>query len=412
MDNTDDLIWRICELYNQKSNEREFWNDIVEQITKEYDGDYSKDKVRGLWRRNKDRYADEWDSGIVSSSDESIVNTEEIVGDALKDETIDDFIKRRKIDLEMFSIVEATVNEYAGNEQIKLRLRPKVERPFNQQEFLERIESVIKNFGQNPPIAQIEFSTLDQDDEYLFVPVLFDAHIDSPKFDGDYVKWLGQLIQMGVKSGYRPTRILFVIGNDFGHIDNNKYETTNGTLVGSKRTYLDSVDERCRIILESCNLLRSYVPKLDLLFVQGNHDAFSTYWLGKVVESYYRGDGNVTVLNGQSPRKYYRYGKNLFGFTHGNEERKFDLASLMAVESPLDWAASENRVWLTGHLHQQNRMYNMLNEKFGVIQRIFPSLVPSDDWHILKGYIGNARAAELLVYGQDGKKAEFQLSIG
>ncbi len=53
----------------------------------------------------------------------------------------------------------------------------------------------------------------------------------------------------------------------------------------------------------------------------------------------------------------------------------------------------------------------MLSEKFGVIQRIFPSLVAPDDWHILKGYVGNERAAEMLVYGAEGKLAEFHLSI-
>lgn len=402
-----DIKERINELYQQRSNENEFWVKIAKTITEETGEEYSRDRVRGLWRRSKPAS----DEQIYITVDESIKvkvpDTIEMEDDTFLGETLDEFIKRKDIDLGVFSIVEATVNEYAGNEQIKLRLKPKVDEPFNQEEFLARIADVV----DRPRIIPDFVDDGGEESDYLFIPVLFDAHIDSPKFNGNYINWLESLLKMGKKAGYRPGRILFVVGNDFGHIDNGRYETTAGTLVGSTRTYLDSVDERCSILLNACNLLRRHCPKVDVVFVPGNHDAFSVYWLGKVIESYYKSDGGVTVLNGQSPRKYYRYGKTLFGLTHGNEEKKYDLASLMAVESPLDWAASENRVWLMGHLHQQNRQYGMLSEQFGVIQRIFSSLVAPDDWHVLKGYVGNAQTAELLVYDTDGKIGEFQLAI-
>ena len=397
------VLERIEELYELLRTEDKFWVEIAEKVTRETGEHYSKDRVRGIWRRSPARKEEGYEP--VLEQKESI--TIEAGGDTLIGETLQEFLRRKNIDLDTFAIVEATVNEYAGNEQIKVRLRPKVDEEFNQEEFLAKIAEVVARPREIPDFIQDEEAKTD----YLFIPVLFDAHIDSPKFDGDYVLWLEKLLKMGRDAGYRPGRILFIVGNDFGHIDNGRYETTAGTLVGSKRTYLDSVDERCSVLLGACNVLRRNCPKVDIILVPGNHDAFSVYWLGKVIESYYRNDASVTVLNGQSPRKYYRYGKTLFGMTHGNEEKKFDLASLMAVESPLDWAASENRIWLTGHLHQQNRMYNMLSEQFGVIQRIFSSLVAPDDWHVLKGYIGNAQTAELLVYDLDGKIGEFQLNI-
>lgn len=401
--NSDDLIWRINELYEQLSGEGSFWDKIANQITQEYHEVYSKDRVRGLWRRNRNNE----DSQQYQSPEKETKPDLTIDADGVS--SVDELLAKSKVDLETYEVDHFILNVWDGKEQVKVWLKRKTPDGFNQDEFLSLIDKVVAN--HRPELIYHSVDRTTRPDDCLFIPVLFDAHIDSPKFNGNYVDWLQKLINMGIASGYKPTRILFIIGNDFGHIDNQKYETTGGTLVGSTRTYLDSVDERCSIILRACDLLRSYCQNLDVLVVPGNHDAFSTYWLGKVVESYYKNDGRISVLNGQSPRKYYRYGKNLFGLTHGNEEKKFDLASLMAVESPMDWAMSQNRIWLTGHLHQQNRMYNMLSEKFGVIQRIFPSLVAADDWHILKGYIGNARAAELLVYDVDGKLAEFQLTV-
>lgn len=400
--NADDLLWRINELYEMYSGEASFWGKISNKITDEFGEEYSKDRVRGLWRRSPHN------NQSVQERETAVTPDLTIDSDGIS--SVDELLRRSNVDLETYSVDHFILNVWDGKEQVKVWLKRKTPEQFNQEEFVKRIDQVIERHRSDPPQSETPPFRPNQK-EYLFIPVLFDAHIDSPKFHGDYIEWLKKLMSVGIGSGYRPTQILFVVGNDFGHIDNQRYETTNGTLVGSSRTYLDSVDERCSIILKACDLLRSYTPQLDVLFVPGNHDSFSNYWLGKVVESYYKSDLNISVLNGQSPRKYYRYGKNLFGLTHGNEEKSMDLAGLMAVEAPLDWAASENRIWLTGHLHQQARMYNMLNERFGVIKRIFPSLVASDDWHILKGYIGNARAGELLVYSFDGKEAEFQVTI-
>jgi hypothetical protein len=398
----DDLLWRIDELYERYSNEKSFWELIANEISLEFDEEFSKDRVRGLWRRSKANN-DVYQKGNAASESKPdlVIDTDGI-------SSVDELLSRSKVDLDTYEVDHFILNVWDGKEQVKVWLKRKVAEGFNQSEFLDLIEKVVSN---HRPRQKQKIEKSSRGDGCLFIPVLFDAHIDSPKFNGNYINWLEKLIQMGVASGYNPTRIMFVIGNDFGHIDNQHSQTTAGTFVGATRTYLDSVDERCSIVLQACDLLRSYCDNLDVLVVPGNHDFFSSYWLGKVVESYYKEDDSISILNGQSPRKYYRYGKNLFGLTHGNEEKKFDLASLMAVESPIDWSMTENRVWLTGHLHQQNRMYNMLSEKFGVIQRIFPSLVPPDDWHILKGYIGNEQAGELLVYGKDGKIAEFQLVI-
>ncbi len=406
MDQHQRILRRIIEL----KQDDEIWREIAVAIEEEFGEPFTPDKARSRWRRrDKNR------TGKKSTSEENTAEDYEdlILSDLSEGDysTVDEFLKRKGANLEDFAIVDVTLNEYAGNEQTKVRLKPKTPDKFNQEDFLKRIEETVGRFVSTESKKTKSGDVQDGRKESLFIPCLFDAHIDSPSFSGDYVNWVRELLQMGINSGYSPDRILFIVGNDFGHIDNSRYETTKGTMVGATRTYLDSVDERCTVILEACALLREFTSHLDIAFVPGNHDAFSTYWLGKVVGSFFRSDGGISILNEQNPRKYYLYGDNLFGLTHGSDEKRMDLAALMAVEAPLLWAKSKNRLWLTGHLHQKQRAYSMLSEKFGVIQRIFPSLVAPDDWHILKGYVGNERAAEMLVYGAEGKLAEFHLSI-
>lgn len=405
--NTEDLLWRINQLYDQYSGEASFWERIAKEITEETGERFTKDMVRGRWRRAQ---SDECPQGEkLPQSDlppDLTINTDGV-------SSVDELIEKSGIDRNVFDVERFILNVWDGKEQVKVWLKRKTAEPFSEEEFLNKISDVVQNHLKNipHPVKDTEPQFRTEQKEYLFIPVIFDAHVDSPKSRADYIGVLRQLMKLGTDSGYRPSRILYIIGNDFGHIDNEKYTTTGGTLVGSTRTYLDSVDERCSLLLKAADFLRNSTPALDIIGIPGNHDRFSTYWLSRVLDAYYRKDLNANVYNGQSPRKYYRYGRTLFGLTHGNEENAYDMASLMAVEAPLDWAASENRIWLTGHLHQQRRTYNMLTERYGVIQRIFPSLVEPDDWHILKGYIGMDVAAQLLIYDLDGPIAEFHLSV-
>lgn len=98
--------------------------------------------------------------------------------------------------------------------------------------------------------------------------------------------------------------------------------------------------------------------------------------------------------------------------THGNEEKSTDLAALMAIEAPEKWGLSKYREWLTGHLHKRSTMYHMINEQYGVTTRIMPSLCDSDSWHILKGFVGNHRIAEGLIYSFRGFEDQLGVNVG
>jgi hypothetical protein len=55
--------------------------------------------------------------------------------------------------------------------------------------------------------------------------------------------------------------------------------------------------------------------------VPGNHDELTSFHLGEILAARYDGDKHVTVDNSARLRKYYDFGTNLFGFTHGDARR-------------------------------------------------------------------------------------------
>ena len=91
-------------------------------------------------------------------------------------------------------------------------------------------------------------------------------------------------------------------------------------------------------------------------------------------------------------RKYYKYGKNFIGYSHGDSEKYEDLPLLMASERPQDWGDSVYREWHTGHLHK-----NEITEKQRIRIRRIPSLVPNSAWAAQKGY-NSVREAQAFVW--------------
>jgi hypothetical protein len=150
-----------------------------------------------------------------------------------------------------------------------------------------------------------------------------------------------------------------------------------------------------------------------VIVVPGNHDRNNALKLGLVLKAHYRMAENVTVNCGPDLRKYVRYGVNLLGFTHGNEEKHSDLPLTMAQEKPTEWATALHKEWHLGHLHKRKETkYTAGDTHQGVVVRILPSLSGTDAWHHMKGYVKGQRAAEAYLWSFDnGYAAHFSSNV-
>jgi hypothetical protein len=144
------------------------------------------------------------------------------------------------------------------------------------------------------------------------------------------------------------------------------------------------------------------VAPVDVVWVPGNHDPTTSGHTARTMRAAFRNCDRVAVNCDPKTRKYVRYGRSLIGMTHGNEERKESLPTLMATEAKADWAATECHEWLLGHEHRNRQfMTKPVDTHDGVIVRVLPSLAGTDSYHHRKGYISTTHAAEVYWYGLD-----------
>lgn len=202
-------------------------------------------------------------------------------------------------------------------------------------------------------------------------------------------------------------RIYLPLGQDFFQVDNWQGTSAKGTPQDVDGRFQKIFEVGVEAVVRAVDLCAQRAPEVDVLYVPGNHDPTTSYYLTKVIEARYHGSDRVTVDAGPAPRKYRRHGVCLIGHTHGNEEPHRDLPTIMADEVPEDWAASECREWLVGHVHKRKETRFLAGDTFGSVGvRVIPSLSGTDRWHYTKGYVRGRRAAEVYLWharhGYDG----------
>lgn len=203
-------------------------------------------------------------------------------------------------------------------------------------------------------------------------------------------------------AGHVFDEILLVVGNDFLNTDNSQNTTTAGTPQDCDTRHAKTFRIARQLITETVKRLREFAPKIVVLFVPGNHDTQSNFFLGEVIDAVFFQCVDVVVDNRPTLRKYFKFGKVLLGFTHGDKEKAAELPMLMAIEQPELWGLTLHREIHTGHFHQKKATsWVGLSENKGVTVRILPSLCAPEDWHVGKGYVGNTRSAEAYVWDSE-----------
>lgn len=225
------------------------------------------------------------------------------------------------------------------------------------------------------------------------------TNFDLPIAENDFDKTVDKLIIQS--QPYNIDRVLFIVGNDFFNVDNSRNTTTNNTPQDEDTRWHKTFNRGRLLIVKQVDKLTAIAP-VDLVIVPGNHDTERAFYLGEALACWYRNCKDVTVDNAPKPRKYYRYGSNLIGYTHGNEEKVLDLPVIMASEVPQLWAETKYREWHLGHIHQKKEIkWISTQEHKGTTIRYMRSLSGTDAWHNKKGYINNVRAGEGFIWNKD-----------
>ncbi len=343
--------------------------------------------------------------------------------------TLDDLIKATKIDLNEWFIERHIINKWdvgtkIGEEivveelyQVKVWLK-KNQEYLDAQKIKNDILHEIKTYS--PKVKKINYT--DKTDNLLEINI-FDLHFGKlatnettgDAYDTEIAKkrFLNALNKLIVRSGsFNYEKILLPIGNDFFNSDSLKNETTKGTPQDEHLLWQETVKKGRQLMQIGIEYLTLFAP-VHVIVVPGNHDWERMFMLGEMLEGWFHNNQNVTIDNSYTPRKYFKYGKCLIGFTHGNNEKAQDLPLIMAQEQSKLWQETKYREFHLGHLHHKREIkYKSTQEYKGIVIRYLRSLCGNDTWHHIKGYVGGIQSAESFVWNKkEGLIANFSYNL-
>ena len=344
--------------------------------------------------------------------------------------TVDDAIAKAKINLDEFYIVSQECNAYptamklssgskAGgtyterphqvhNWQIKVKVRRKAPRPIQ-----EAIKDLLKRMPKKIVLPKVSRSR--KRHSHLMEISLYDVHLGKlawGKETGtpydveiaikDFTNAVRELLELN--AGYEIDRVVFPIGNDFFHVDNWLGTTAKGTVVDSTDDRFQKVFRAGCEAVEYAILQARSVADVDVVWVPGNHDPATSWYMSEFLRAVFRNDEHVRIHNGERMRKYIHYGVNLLGYTHGDTCNLEKLPMLMMTDEPELTGQCTHRAWRTGHRHTKKKIkFVTAGDTFnGFHIDVLPSISGTDLWHYMNGFVGNARTAEAWLWSKTG----------
>lgn len=187
-------------------------------------------------------------------------------------------------------------------------------------------------------------------------------------------------------------KILLIIGNDILHIDTPRRTTTSGTPQDTDGMWYENFIKAKSIYIEVIEMLLS-IADVHVMYNPSNHDYTNGFFLADVIKTWFIKCPNITFDTSISHRKYFSYGKNLIGTTHGDGAKNQDLPLLMAVEASETWSKSNHRYMYTHHVH-----HKMSKDYIGVTVESLRSPSGTDSWHHKKGYQHAPKAVEGFIH--------------
>lgn len=192
-------------------------------------------------------------------------------------------------------------------------------------------------------------------------------------------------------SSFSIDKILFVIGNDVLHIDNPKRITTSGTPQDTDGMWYTNFLIAKKLYVDIIEILMC-VADVEVVFNPSNHDYTNGFFLAQLIEAHFKDCKNVKFDCSISHRKYFVYGLNLIGTTHGDGAKQQDLPLLMANESQY-WSICKHKYFYVHHFH-----HKISKDYMSVCVESLRTPCGTDSWHHRNGYQHSPKAVEGFIH--------------
>jgi hypothetical protein len=204
--------------------------------------------------------------------------------------------------------------------------------------------------------------------------------------------------------------IVFPFGNDFHHCDSPSNTTTRGTPLGEAGDHYQSILRGEQLAITAVDTLAKVAPVV-VLQIPGNHDEYTSYWMGRVLKARFQNNKNVTVDASCTPYKLWTFGEVMVMFEHGSSMNPVRMAALMANEWPDLWAKAKQRYIHCGDQHRKGSSKPSMFEEQGVSIDFLPGMTPVNKWHEKKSFSMQKRAAKAFIWDKEGRH-NYEITIG
>lgn len=208
-----------------------------------------------------------------------------------------------------------------------------------------------------------------------------------------------------IKVRDRVEKIILYWSQDFFHYDTSVHTTTAGTFQHTDIGWQEMFSLGLSMLIDGIQMLSQIAP-VETFYTKSNHDTMTGFHAAASIAKYFENYDNITVNATPISRKYIRYGVNLFGFAHGDKEKK-RIEGLMQQEAAEDWGKTKFREWFLGHYHSL-RQY----ETNGIVFRYLQSPTGTDEWHKDCGFVGAWKCGYLFIRNKEyGPVLEMPLMV-
>jgi len=211
------------------------------------------------------------------------------------------------------------------------------------------------------------------------------AHFDLHIATTELIKCVDLLVQ-GAPASKRA--IVTNLG-DFFHAQDDAARTPgHGNQLDLDGRFAKVLEAGYAILRRIIDLALTKHEVVEVRNLPGNHDPNMAHSIALWLRAVYERDPRVIVQDSVAALQYDVHGTCLFGWAHGDGAKPAELSAIMASDRPVDWGATTERVWHTGHVHHLSR-----KESPGCVVESHRTMAAKDAWHARRYRSGQSLCA-------------------
>lgn len=187
------------------------------------------------------------------------------------------------------------------------------------------------------------------------------------------------------------------VGNDFFNSDTTMNTTTKGTQQFNDVSWKRLFTLGAELMMEQIITLKEYFNDIKIILNGSNHDTMASFHLYYALEQTFRNDTQVRFSDDYTDMECLTFGRNGIWFHHGDCNLTRLIESI-PVLYPQEYANTQNRILLMGHLHSSQD----LKEQCGVKPIRLSSPCEPDEWHFKEKFVGSTPCQETFVFDKNG----------